>query len=109
MSRTRVPLHELAHSRAGDKGNTLNISVILYRAEMYETVARQLTAERVAEAFSFRKPTRVTRYDLPELGAFNFVLENALEGGVNGSLGLDGHGKTLSFAMLQIPVEIGAG
>ena len=64
-------------------------------------IARQVTAERVAEAFAARKPTRVVRYDLPKLAAFNFVLDDVLEGGVNASLGLDGHGKSLSFLLLR--------
>jgi hypothetical protein len=71
-------------------------------------VAAQVTAERVAEVFAARKPTRVVRYDLPKLAAFNFVLDDVLEGGVNASIGLDGHGKSLSFLVLDIPVEIAA-
>ena len=71
-------------------------------------VAAQVTAERVAEVFAARKPTRVVRYDLPKLAAFNFVLDDVLEGGVNASLGLDGHGKSLSFLVLDIPIEIAA-
>ena len=62
--------------------------------------------ERVAEAFAKRKPSRVVRYDLPKLSAFNFVLDDALEGGVNASLGLDGHGKSLSFLLLEIPLQL---
>ena len=104
MKGKSVPLRDLAHARAGDKGNTLNISVILYDPERYDMVARQLTAERVKAEFGFRQPAKVARYDLPNLGAFNFVMEGALQGGVNGSLGLDGHGKCLSFAMLRIPI-----
>ena len=104
MKGKSVPLRDLAHARAGDKGNTLNISVILYDPERYDMVARQLTAERVKAEFGFRQPAKVARYDLPKLGAFNFVMEGALQGGVNGSLGLDGHGKCLSFAMLRIPI-----
>ena len=65
-----------------------------------------MTAERVAEAFAARKPSRVVRYELPKLAAFNFVLDDVLEGGVNSSLGLDGHGKSLSYLLLEIPVQI---
>ena len=60
----------------------------------------------VAAAFAARKPTQVVRYDLPRLAAFNFVLDDALEGGVNASLGLDGHGKSLSFLLLDQPIDI---
>jgi hypothetical protein len=65
-----------------------------------------VTAERVAAVFAGRKPSRVVRYDLPKLAAFNFVLDDVLEGGVNASLGLDGHGKSLSYLLLDIPVQI---
>ena len=68
----------------------------------YPAIAQQVTAERVAEAFVGRRPSRVVRYDLPKLAAFNFVLDDVLEGGVNASLGLDGHGKSLSFVLLGV-------
>jgi hypothetical protein len=71
-------------------------------------VAAQVTAQRVAEAFAARKPSSVVRYDLPKLAAFNFVLDDVLEGGVNASIGLDGHGKSLSFLVLDMPVLIAA-
>ena len=99
-------LHEIANARSGDKGNRLNIALVCRDPAHYPAVARQVTAERVREAFAARKPTRVVRYDLPGLAAFNFVLDDVLEGGVNASLGLDGHGKSLSFVLLQIPLQI---
>ena len=101
MSPRTVTLHEIANARSGDKGNRLNIALVCREPAHYPAVARQITAERVAEAFAARKPSRVTRYDLPGLGAFNFVLDDVLEGGVNASLGLDGHGKSLSFLLLE--------
>jgi hypothetical protein len=106
MSPRTVTLHQIANARSGDKGNRLNIALICRDPAHYPAVARQITAERVAVAFAGRKPTRVTRYDLPDLAAFNFVLDDVLEGGVNASLGLDGHGKSLSFVLLQIPLQI---
>ena len=106
------PLHRLAHSRAGDKGATANISVIAYRAEFFPVLIEQVTVERVSELFRRRTPTGVRRYSLPKLGALNFVLENVLEGGVNEALNLDSHGKTLSFLLLgleiQVPTELAA-
>ena len=101
-----VPLHRLAHARAGDKGDRLNVSLIAYRAEDYALLKRLVTAERVAALFAGRRPRAVERYELPLLGAFNFVLDGVLEGGVNRSLGLDSHGKTLSFRILAMPVEV---
>lgn len=103
-----ILLHRLAHARAGDKGNRLNIALICYRPDFFEVVAEQVTPERVADLFASRKVGRVQRYDLPKLWAFNFVLDHALDGGVNASLGLDGHGKTLSFKLLTLPVSLPA-
>lgn len=103
-----LPLHRLAHARSGDKGNRLNIALICYRPEFFEVVAEQVTPDRVAALFASRKVTNVRRYDLPNLEAFNFVLDHALDGGVNASLGLDGHGKTLSFRLLTLPITVPA-
>ena len=101
-----VPLHRVAHGRAGDKGNRLNVSVMPYDPGAYALLAEQLTEARVLAAFAHRGATRVKRYDLPLLPAFNFVIEDVLEGGVNGSLNLDGHGKSNSFLVLAIGVRV---
>ena len=104
----QVRLQDIANARAGDKGNRLNIALVCRDPKDYATIATQVTAERVAQIFAARKPTRVVRYDLPKLAAFNFVLDDVLEGGVNASLGLDGHGKSLSFMLLDMPVDVAA-
>ena len=101
-----VPLYDVAHSRAGDKGNRGNMSLILYRPELYPILAEQVTEARVLALFAHRGATRCTRYDLPLLHAFNFVVDDVLEGGVNASLNLDGHGKTQSFALLAMTVQV---
>ena len=101
-----VPLHQVAHSRAGDKGNRLNMSLIPYRPELYPILAEQVTAERVLELFRHRGASGCVRHDLPLLQAFNFVVDEVLEGGVNGSLNLDGHGKTNSFRLLSLTVRV---
>lgn len=101
-----TPLYELAHARSGDKGNRLNIAVVCRQPEFYPVLAAQLTAEFVAEVFRARRPSRALRYDLPRLAAFNFVLDDVLDGGINGSLGLDGHGKTLSFLLLAASIPV---
>lgn len=101
-----VPLHSVAHGRAGDKGNRLNVSVMPYDSQAYAALGEQLTEARVLQAFAHRGATRVKRYDLPLLPAFNFVIEDVLEGGVNGSLNLDGHGKSNSFLLLAITVRV---
>lgn len=103
-----VPLHRVAHARSGDKGNRLNIALVCRDPAFYQPLAARLTAERVAEIFASRRPSAVTRYDLPKLSAFNFVLDDVLEGGVNASLGLDGHGKSLSFLLLSVTVRLDA-
>ena len=104
-----VPLHAVAHSRAGDKGNRANLSLIPYRPELYPVLAEQVTAERVLALFRHRGATACRRYDLPLLHAFNFVVDDVLEGGVNASLNLDGHGKTQSFRLLAMTVRMPRG
>ena len=99
-----VPLYRLAHSRAGDKGNRSNLSLIAYDPAHYDLLVEQVTADAVARWFGYRQPTHVERYLLPTLCAMNFVLDDVLDGGVNGSLNLDAHGKGLSFWLLDMPV-----
>jgi hypothetical protein len=101
-----VPLHEVAHGRAGDKGNRLNITVIPYHRAAYPVLGEQLTEAAVLRLFAYRGADRVTRYDLPKLGAYSFVIDNVLEGGVNTALNLDGHGKAMSFRLLSMPVRV---
>lgn len=101
-----VPLHAIAHSRSGDKGNRSNLSVIAYRESAYPILLEQLTEERVFSVFQHKHVTAVARYELPNLCALNFVMDNALEGGVNDGLCIDGHGKTLSSLLLGIDLLI---
>jgi hypothetical protein len=100
-----MKLREIAHSRTGDKGNTSNISVIAYDQRHYPLLREQVTAERVKELFSGIAGGSVVRYELPNIGALNFVLHNALAGGVTRSLALDAHGKGLSSALLDLDIE----
>ena len=104
----RVPLHEVAHGRTGDKGNRVNISVIPFHDEAWPLLLEQLTPERVRAWFAAKGAGAVTRYELPNLPAMNFVIDDVLQGGVNGALNLDGHGKSLAFHLLSIPVEVPA-
>jgi hypothetical protein len=103
---TQLPLYQLAHGRAGDKGNTSNISVIAWDQACFDVLVAQATEAKVAEWFGYRHPTKVTRYVLPKLKAMNFVLEGILDGGVNDALNLDTHGKGLSFWMMDMPIEV---
>lgn len=99
-----MKLYELAHSRTGDKGNISNISLIAYRREDYELLRERVTAQRVREWLGSRVQGTVVRYELPQLQAFNFVLDQALQGGVTASTALDPHGKTLSSFLLEMEV-----
>lgn len=102
----KVRLHEIAHARAGDKGNTSNISVWVYDPGDYPLLKAELTAERIKAAFPKLIQGKVTRYALDHLHGLNFVLEDALEGGVNTSLGLDSHGKSWSFLVLGLEIDM---
>jgi hypothetical protein len=105
MSRT-IKLHEIAHARAGDKGNTSSVSVWVYDPGDYALVKEQLTAERVKAAFPDLIRGNVIRYELDHLQGLNFVLHDALEGGVNTSLNLDSHGKSWSYLLLGLAIEV---
>jgi len=98
-------LHELAHARAGDKGTMSDIAVIAYDLADYELLRRVLTPERVKAHFRGIVHGEVERYELPLLGALNFVLHDALAGGVTRSLRLDPHGKSLSSWMLTLDLD----
>lgn len=103
-----VPLRGLAHGRTGDKGNRSNISVIAYRPELFEVLVEQVTEAAVTTQLSHRRPSKVSRYLLPTLGAMNFVIDDVLDGGVNDSLNLDTHGKALAFLLLAMTVRVPA-
>ncbi len=97
---TRV--HDIAHARAGDKGNTSSVAVIAYDDAGYDRLRRHLTEARVMAAFAHLAKGPVARYEVPKLRALNFVIQQALAGGVTRSLRLDPHGKTMSSLMLTI-------
>ena len=101
-----VPLHAIAHARTGDKGNRLNVAVIAHHPEVWPVLVEQVSEVRIAALFAHRRPSAVRRYLLPNLHALNLVLDDVLEGGVNAALNLDGHGKTLSFLVLTLPVTV---
>jgi hypothetical protein len=102
---THIALYDLAHARTGDKGNHANISLIAYQEKDFALLVDQVTAEKVAAHFGARRPSQVRRYLLPKLSAMNFVIDNVLDGGVNDSLNLDMHGKSLSFHLLTLQVQ----
>jgi hypothetical protein len=97
-----MKLRSIAHARTGDKGDTSNISVICYEPGDFAFLAEHVTAERVRAQLGETVHGAVTRYEMPGLGALNFVLEEALGGGVTRSLSLDTHGKSLSSSLLEM-------
>jgi hypothetical protein len=101
----RIPLSQIAHARSGDKGDTSNIGIIAYDDKDYPLIEREVTAERVKSFFGEFVKGKVERYELPNLGALNFLLHEALGGGGTLSLRLDAQGKTLGAALLRMEIE----
>ena len=97
-------LHELAHCRAGDKGDTSILSLIAYRTEDYPLLVERVTVDAVKKHLQGIVLGDIRRYELPGLWALQFVCERSLNGGVTTSLGLDAHGKSLSYALLEMNV-----
>jgi len=102
-------LREIAHARSGDKGNLATLSVIAYDIRDFPAIERAVTAEAVRRYYEGIVSGEVERYVLPHLGALNFVLHNALAGGVTRSLALDAHGKCLGSAILSLPIDVPIG
>ena len=101
-----VALREIAHARAGDKGNRSNVAVFAFDPGHYEMLRDQLTAERLKRELGALLTGPVVRYELPLLAGLNFVMDEALEGGVNESLNLDGHGKSWSSLVLGLEITL---
>jgi len=103
----KVPLSEIAHTRSGDKGDTCNIGVIALGPRHYPILLREVTAERVKQHFGELVRGKVERFELPNLGALNFLLHEALGGGGTVSLRTDAQGKTFGAALLSLQIEVG--
>jgi hypothetical protein len=103
----KLQLLKLAHSRSGDKGDTANIGLIALRPEYYPILVREVTANRVKEHFKGICLGEVERFELPNLGALNFLLHQSLGGGGTVSLRTDPQGKTLSVALLRMEIDVG--
>ncbi|GGB42853.1 hypothetical protein GCM10011380_35410 [Sphingomonas metalli] len=100
-----MQLGDIAHLRTGDKGDISQVSVIAYDPADYALLLREVTVDRVLTHLATLTVRRATRYELPGLGALNFVLEGALNGGVTRSLALDAHGKSLGAQLLDLPLR----
>ena len=104
-----IKLYDIAHSRAGDKGNTLILSLIPYEEKDYELLRDLVTVDKVKEHFKEIIQGEILRYELPNISALQFVCQQALAGGVTTSLVMDAHGKTLSYALLEMCIELPVG
>ena len=102
----KVRLGEIAHTRSGDKGDTCNIGVIAFEQRHYPVLVNQVTAERVRHHFGSLVKGEVERFELPNLGALNFLLHQALGGGGTVSLRTDAQGKTFGAALLSMEIEL---
>ena len=102
----KVQLVKLAHARSGDKGDTANVGLIALRDEIYPILVREVTAERVKRHFQGICKGAVERFELPNLGALNFLLHESLGGGGTLSLMTDAQGKTFSTALLRMEIEL---
>ena len=102
----RVQLLRIAHARSGDKGDTTNVGLIALRPEFYPILSEQVTAERVQKHFEGICLGQVQRFELPNLGALNFLLPESLDGGGTLSLKTDAQGKTYSAALLRMEIEV---
>jgi len=102
----KVPLSKVAHTRSGDKGDTCNVGVIALNERDYPVLVREVTADRVKRHFGDRVGGDVERFELPNLGALNFLLHGALGGGGTVSLRTDAQGKTFGAALLAMEIEI---
>jgi len=102
----KIELLKLAHARSGDKGDTANVGVIALKEEFYPLLVREVTAKRVKEHFGSMVKGEVERFELPNLGALNFLLHESLGGGGTLSLMTDAQGKTFSTALLRMKIEI---
>ncbi len=99
-------LGEIAYARSGDKGSHVNIGVIAYTFEHYQTIEEQLTTKNVSNFLKTLNPSEVIRYELPNLWALNFIIKDILDGGGNRCLHIDAQGKALGQLLLEIPLNV---
>lgn len=100
-----MKLWEIAHARTGDKGNISNISLIVHSINDFELIKEKVTVDRLKEWYGNQVKGEIIRYEIPQLGALNFVMYDALNGGVTNSTALDKHGKTLGAQLLNMTLN----
>ena len=100
-----MKLRTIAHSRSGDKGTIINVSLIVFEPRHYPLIVREVPAERVKAHFAELATAQVVRFELPLIGALNFVIHGVAGGGVTRTLALDAHGKSFSSALLEMEID----
>ena len=100
-----MKLRTIAHSRSGDKGTIINVSLIVFESRHYPLIVREVTADRVKAHFAELATGQVVRFELPLIGALNFVIHGVAGGGVTRTLALDAHGKSFSSALLEMEID----
>ena len=102
----RIYLNQIAHGRSGDKGDTSNVCIFAREPKYYEIIKREVTIERVKEHFGDMVKGEITRYEVPSLNGFNFVMKHALGGGAPHSLRLDSLGKSMGSAFMRMKIDV---
>ena len=102
---SKVKLNQIAHARSGDKGSNANIGVIAFSKQGYEYLGKVLTEQTVSGFFRQMRPSRVERFELPVINAYNFLLQDVLDGGASRSLRIDSQGKTLATMLLELEID----
>ena len=102
----RIYLNQIAHGRSGDKGDTSNVCIFAREPKYYEIIKREVTIERVKEHFGDMVKGEITRYEVPSLNGFSFVMKHALGGGATHSLRLDSLGKSMGSAFMRMKIDV---
>jgi hypothetical protein len=102
---SKVKLRDICHARSGDKGDTVNIALICYDGRDFDWIRRHVTTEAVMRHFGRWVKGPARRYEMPRIGALNFLIDGALDGGVTCALMIDGHGKGFSTILLEAEVD----
>ena len=102
----KVPLVKLAHARSGDKGDTANVGIIALKPEYYEVLKEKVTVEKVRAHYGDMVKGKIERFEMPNIGAINFLLHHALGGGGTLTLKHDAQGKTYSTSFLRMEIEV---
>lgn len=102
----KVKLIDIAHGRSGDKGDGSNVGIIARHPDIYPFLKEKLTADVVKQHMKHICKGKVDQYEMPNIGALNFVLHKSLGGGGTVSLKLDAQGKTHASMLLRMDIEV---